>query len=160
MHDFSDAVADLFRQSQESPMKEISGNNVIDSMKAAQEKCYSLDDYFRCFSALNLLNAAIKTPKWKKLLTYSFIKGNATRLWTHCIYHPTKGLDFYYNAGENVLYFKIYGVVFSYHNVTQNSKAQLFSEAAEQSPIEWPGVRLQRFPVELWELSMESSHRP
>lgn len=129
-------------------------------MKAAQEKCYSLDDYFRCFSALNLLNAAIKTPKWKKLLTYSFIKGNATRLWTHCIYHPTKGLDFYYNAGENVLYFKIYGVVFSYHNVTQNSKAQLFSEAAEQSPIEWPGVRLQRFPVELWELSMESSHRP
>jgi len=109
---------------------------------------------------LNLLNAAIKTPNWKKLLTYSFIKGHATRLWTHCIYHPTKGLDFYYNAGENVLYFKIYGVVFSYHNVTRNSKAQLFSEAAEQSPIVWPGVRLQRFPVELWELSMESSHRP
>lgn len=61
---------------------------------------------------------------------------------------------------ETVLYFKIYGVVFIYHNVTRNSKAQLFSEAAEQSPIVWPGVRLQRFPVELWELSMESSHRP
>ena len=160
MRDVSDVVAHLFKRSQISQMKEISGDNVIDAMKAAQEKCYTLDDYFRCFSALNLLNAAIKTPNWKKLLTYSFIKGHATRLWTHCIYHPTKGLDFYYNAGENVLYFKIYGVVFSYHNVTRNSKAQLFSEAAEQSPIVWPGIRLQRFPVELWELSMESSHRP
>ena len=97
MRDFSTIVASLFRQSQESQMKEITGNNVIDAMRVAQENCYSLDDYFRCFSALNLLNAAIKIPKWKKLLTYSFIKGHATRLWTHCIYHPAKGLDFYYN---------------------------------------------------------------
>ena len=159
MRDFSDAVADLFKRSQVSQMKEISGNNVIDAMKAAQEKCYNLDDYFSCFAALNLLNAAIKTPNWKKLLTYSFIKGHATRLWTHCIYHPTKGLEFYYNAEENVLYFKIYGVVFSYHNVNQNSKAQLLYEASQQNPIEWPGIRLQKFPVELWEMSLNVSNR-
>lgn len=158
MRDFSTIVVSLFRQSQESQMKEITGNNVIDAMRVAQENCYSLDDYFRCFSALNLLNAAIKIPKWKKLLTYSFIKGHATRLWTHCIYHPAKGLDFYYNTEDNVLYFRIYGVVFSYHNVTQNSKAKLFSEASKHTPIEWPGIRLQKFPVELWELSEGVSH--
>lgn len=158
MRDFSALVADLFLKSQSEQMKAISGNNVIDAMRMAQENCYTLDDYFQCFSALNLLNAAIKTKKWKQLLTYSFIKGYATRLWTHCIYHPIKGLDYYYNDDENVLYFKIYGVVFSYHNVTQNSKAQLFSKASEHIPIEWPGIRLQKFPVELWELSLSLKH--
>lgn len=153
MRDYAHTVAELFQQSQTSPMKEITGNNVIDAMRIAQGNCYSLDDYFRSFASLNLLNAAIKTQKWKKLLTYSFIKGYASRLWTHCIYHPIKGLEYYYNSEENVLYFRIYGVVFSFHNVTKNTKAQLFSEASKQAPIEWPGIRLQKFPVELWDLA-------
>ena len=157
MRDYSHTVTELFQQSQACPMKEITGNNVIDAMRIAQGNCYSLDDYFRAFASLNLLNAAIKTQKWKRLLTYTFIKGYATPLWTHCIYHPLKGLEYYYNSEGNVLYFRIYGVVFSFHYVSKNRDALLFSEASKQVPIEWPGIRLQKFPVELWELAMDLS---
>ena len=154
MKDYSAIVTTLNRKSETGPMKAITGNDVLLSMQIAQRDCYSLDDYFTAFCALNLLNAAIKKPEWKKLLRYGFIKGYATRLWNHCIYHPVKGLEYYFAPEEDVLYFRLYGVVFSYHNVSKNTRALSAIDPATVTPIEWPGIRLQKFPVEMLDLAL------
>ena len=103
---------------------------------------HNTDEVFLHLCALNLLNAAIKTEKFKDHLSYDLIKSNAAKLIT--IIDSLKKEDiisYYFNKDEYCLYFEVGGVVFSFHHVPLTSE---ILKASFSNPIIWPGIRLQK----------------
>ncbi|MBD5262484.1 MAG: hypothetical protein HDS39_00210 [Bacteroides sp.] len=106
------------------------------------------DDACRYLCALNLLNAAIKKPDFKKALSYALIKCNAGVLVGKIDQLDGSAASYYYNMEERCLYYEIYGVIFSFHDVRYSPELQ---KASSASPIEWSGIRLQRIAQPLME---------
>ena len=129
---------------------------ITEALGVASEECDTRDSFFRALSALNLLNSAIKDKRWKCQLSYGFIKGRATDLFEEWIANPVKGVKAYYDGKERAVFFEVDGVVFSYHNIRLSDATRSFIKSAANRPIEWPGIRLQRIPVELFELALAS----
>lgn len=107
----------------------------------------------KVLASLNLLNAAIKDPRWKDRLTYTFIKGNAAKLFDIVHEKPECMTKCSYDTQENVLFFEVNDIVFSFHYVPMTEKLSAFIGSNENTPIEWGGIRLQKIPVELFILA-------
>lgn len=120
-----------------SPMAVNTAINVVKFHYVKNEK-----DLFYYLAAINLLNAAIKMKKYKKSLSYRFIKGKA-RVITECVIarKQFKGVNFYYSAGENCLYVKVLDVIFSFHYVDETPF--ILNIASAMPPIKWSGIKLQ-----------------
>ena len=129
---------------------------ITEALGVASEECDTRDSFFRALSALNLLNSAIKDKRWKCQLSYGFIKGRATDLFEEWIANPVKGVKAYYDGKERAVFFEVDGVVFSYHNIRLSDATRSFIKSAANRPIEWPVIRLQWIPVELFELALAS----
>mgnify|MGYP000219510488 CR=1 FL=1 len=111
------------------------------------------NEYFMVLSALNLLNSAIKDTHWKHDLSYGFIKGKAAELFEKWIKVPVEGVNAYYNSQEGAVFFSVDGVVFSYHRIKLSEKIRSLIQTSGNKPITWTGVRLQKIPVELFDLA-------
>ena len=107
-------------------------------------------------SALNLLNSAIKDKRWKRQLSYGFIKGQASSLFEQWVEEPVEGVKAFYDGKEGAVFFDVDGVVFSYHCIRLTDSLRSFIKSAANKPIAWQGIRLQRIPVELFDLALAS----
>jgi hypothetical protein len=111
------------------------------------------DEVFLHLCALNLLNAAIKTEEFKDHLSYDLIKSNAAKLITIIdILKKEDILSYYFSKDEYCLYFKVGGIVFSFHHVPLTSG---ILKASFASAIIWPGIRLQKIAQPLLNLALK-----
>lgn len=111
------------------------------------------DEVFLQLCALNLLNAAIKTETYKDHLSYDLIKSNAAKLVKAIDGLKEDNISYYYNKEEYCLYFKLNGIVFSFHHVPLTSE---ILKASFASPISWPGIRLQKIAHPLLNYAINS----
>ncbi len=129
---------------------------IKDAIHVARNRCYVKEDYFRVLSALNLQNAAIKDKRWKHKLSYAFIKGRAAALFNQWISHQIVGVCAYYDVVEGVVLFNVDGIIFSFHRIGLSERVRDFIRMKGNKQIVWNGIRLQKIPVELFNLAMAS----
>ena len=111
-------------------------------------------DTFRILAALNLLNAAIKLPWGKRLVSYNYIKGMAAKLFVHLTLHPQPHTHIYYSPQEQVTYFRILGVQISFHYLPHSKVLQMLQRQYPAEPQVWDGLRLQEVALELFRLAV------
>lgn len=106
---------------------------------------------FTIIAALNLLNAAIKIEDYKSMLDYGYIKSNVSKVLDYFISNEDKfgDCEIFYDMDHGCLYFKIFDVVFGFHQVKETTK--LINIAGGREPIIWPGIRLQRIAQSVYE---------
>ena len=146
----------IYRENENRTDKGIDEMIITEALDVATENCDTQEGFFRVLSALNLLNSAIKDRRWKLKLSYGFIKGRAADLFDKWIKKTVEGVLAYYDEREGAVFFEVYGVVFSYHNIRLSERIHSFIRSEANRPIAWQGIRLQRIPVELFDLAMAS----
>ena len=115
-------------------------------------RIYRRRDVLLYLASINLLNAAIKQEPYKQELNYGFIKGKALLVAKIIITrYRYDDINYYYNPEEKCLYIEVYDVVFSFHNVLEDSL--MIETAAKAEKIVWPEIRLQRIAMPLFELA-------
>ena len=133
--------------------------NVVDEAMDVINKINVTDanSLFYFLSAINLLNAAIKTEKYKSRLFYEFIKTRVSAVADCVLKNATSFYDskLYYNKNQKCLYFEVYGVIFSFHQIKETK--QILIVAANNPPITWTGVRLQRIAQNIFLFAKEQS---
>lgn len=149
-------VERIYRENEYRTDKGLNDVIIAEAMSESNRPCRTKEDYFRVLSALNLLNAAIKDKRWKHQLSYGFIKGHAAKLFEHWITSPIDDVKAYYNETEGAVFFNVDGVVFSYHRIPFSDCIRSFIHSINNQPISWNGIRLQKIPVELFELAKVS----
>lgn len=131
--------------------------NVVDEAMGVINKINVTDDnsLFYFLSAINLLNAAIKTEKYKSRLFYEFIKTRVSAVADCVLKNATSFYDskLYYDKNQKCLYFEVYGVIFSFHQIKETK--QILIVAANNPPITWTGVRLQRIAQNIFLFAKE-----
>lgn len=150
---YTDRICHLFIRSLTEPMKEITDKEIKSAKKILYRfnAIYDTNHLFLVLSAINLLNAAIKKKEYKKKLGYSLIKTKASLLLELLIKGDSMNcVTYYYNAEEKCMYVKVYGVIFSFHNI---SESDIILNTAPQNIIEWTGIKLQAIPIEVFELA-------
>lgn len=158
--DLSGIIADLHKNTEEQNMSfDISQDDIDDSVSILKHhRVNNIKDVFLFLSAINLLNAAIKRPEYKKKLGYGFVKGKALILAKIIITrYKYNDVLYYYNVEEKCLYISVYGVVFSFHNVRE--EVYITKHASCQKKIIWPGIRLQKIAQPLLSLAKEIYHK-
>lgn len=115
-------------------------------------RCYlpsDAHDTFALLAALNLLNAIIKLPWGRSVLTYSYIKTTVAQLYDYLATYPVAGVSIYHDADKRITYFSVMGVQVSFHYVN-------FTHAPRHLGTRqtWDGIRLQLIGVELLELAL------
>ena len=66
------------------------------------------------------------------------------------------GVKACYDSNEKAVFFEVDGVVFSYHNISLSDTIQFLIRSAANKLIERPDIRLQKIPVELFDLALAS----
>ena len=149
-------IAKTYFDSLTKPVKEITFANVkkAENILRNFNGIINTKQLFLILAAINLLNAAIKKDEFKKDLTYSFIKSKATILLEHLIEMDSlQHVSYFYNREEKCMYVKVYGIIFSFHHITESET--ILNNIQEK--IEWEGIRLQRIAVEVYELALKNS---
>lgn len=102
------------------------------------------DSLFYFLAAMNLLNAAIKTAKHKSQLFYGFIKTRVSKITDLILQNPSfyTNTSVYYDDKQRCIYFDVYGVIFSFHQVQETKLIK--NIASKNDRIQWTGIRLQR----------------
>ncbi len=70
-------VERIYRENENMTDRGIDEMVITEALGVATEECDTQEGFFRVLSALNLLNSAIKDKRWKRQLSYGFIKGRA-----------------------------------------------------------------------------------
>lgn len=152
-------IAEYQKIDLEAPIAPISRASVDEAIKILRKlKIYRTRDVFLYLSAINLLNAAVKQAEYKNELSYGFIKGYvvlATRIIIARFQNDT--IRYYYSTDEKCLYFEVFGVVFSFHNIYEDP--QIIKTLTKAEKIVWPGIRLQRIATPLFELAKIVYHQ-
>jgi hypothetical protein len=134
-------------------------NNAIEIIEK-QENLNSKRGVFLILASLNLLNAAIKQLEFKKLLSYGFIKTRVTKLFEYLILNEDKKLvsQVYYSVKEKCLYFKIYGMILSFHDIYgAHGLIQTFAFSSKNKLIEWDGISKQAIASELFSVAKKNT---
>ena len=153
---YHNQVTKIYLDSLTKPVKEITFADVRKAENILRN-FYSIgntNQLFLVLAAINLLNAAIKKNEFKKDLTYSFIKSKATILLEHLIgMDSLQNVSYFYNREEKCIYVKVYGVIFSFHHITESET--ILNNI--QDKIEWEGIRLQKIAIEVYELAQKNN---
>lgn len=153
-------VETIYAKNMDRTDKGINDIIITEALAEATKSCNDSNEYFMVLSALNLLNSAIKDKRWKHDLSYGFIKGRAADLFEKWIKTPVEGVSAYYNSKEGAVFFSVDGVVFSYHRIRLSERIRNFIQSPGNQPIPWNGVRLQKIPVELFDLAKAARRHP
>lgn len=148
-------IKQIYLNSLTLPVKEItsadirSAENILRNFNSIS----NTNQLFLVLAAINLLNAAIKKNEFKKDLTYSFIKSKATMLLELLIEMDSlQHVSYFYDREEKCMYVKVYGVIFSFHYITESET--ILNNI--QDKIEWEGIRLQKIAIEVYELALKN----
>lgn len=148
LDDISKSISEWNRQAVNGKIFEIESDSVSKALLIVQNMNISTKtDVFVYLCALNLLNAAIKTPEFKQTLSYSTIKPNAGRLIREIDNLKDCSITYYYSKEEACLYIKIENVIFSFHQVPLTSE---ILKASFSNPIQWSGIRLQKIAQQIF----------
>ena len=156
MSEVSNHIEELYNQLADRDSMPISEKAVNRAIRYIDN--FKLEDsasLFLIVSALNLLNAAIKKDNLKSALYYGYIKSNVNKAAEFYLSNQDKfdGCSVYYDQNCKCFYFDILGVVFSFHQVKETTP--IVTVAANNTPIEWPGIRLQRIAQQVFEFGMQ-----
>ena len=145
MSEISEHIFSLYNQLKQNENQHID-DYVVDEAVSAINNTKPTDSYslFYILAAVNLLNAAIKVKRHKSQLFYGFVKTQVSELADSYLINPEKfeNVAVYYDNKQKCIYFDVYGVIFSFHQI-QESKL-IKNIASNNEPIIWAGIRLQR----------------
>lgn len=151
MNQISEDIFKLYNQLEGDECQPID-SNVVDEAVAIINSSNAEDSkvLFLLLSAINLLNAAIKTEKHKSQLFYGFIKTKVSKIADAIILSPSSYEDtsIFYDSAQKCMYFEVFGVIFSFHQIMETKLIK--NVAAKNTPIQWTGVRLQRIAQNLF----------
>lgn len=151
MNQISEDIFKLYNQLEGDECQPID-SNVVDEAVAIINSSNAEDSkvLFLLLSAINLLNAAIKTEKHKSQLFYGFIKTKVSKIADAIILSPSTYEDtsIFYDSAQKCMYFEVFGVIFSFHQIMETKLIK--NVAAKNTPIQWTGVRLQRIAQNLF----------
>ncbi len=103
----------------------------------------------KLLAALNLLNAAVKLEAFKPLVSYKYVKGMCAYLLYFLLVKPTGNIDIWLDRIQNITYFRVMGVQFSFHFVPLFRALRGELTKACLTPQVWDGLRLQQIAVEV-----------
>lgn len=134
----------------------ISENNVLKAQEIIKRNAYSKVDFFTILASINLLNAAIKRPEFKKQVSYIEIKGNVSRVLNYLISLKINkyDIDFSINPVEKCAYIEIFNLQFSFHNIYINEKINTFIASERNNIKPWKEIRLQKIAGEIFNLAL------
>lgn len=155
-----DRIEELKKQAMNTDfVTEISETNVLKAQQIIQNNAYSTVEFFKILASINLLNAAIKKPEFKKQISYNEIKGNVSRVLHYLISLKINkyDLDFSINPVEKCAYIEIFNLQFSFHNININEKINAFIESERNNIKPWKEIRLQKIAGEIFNLALTLS---
>jgi hypothetical protein len=138
-------------------------NTIITSENVVKAKGYinrtpeSTEELFLIVCAMNLINAGIKTKKFKEYIHYGMLKPRVSKLLLGILEDTDRQFDiqFYINASQQCAYIEIYDIQFGFHNITIYEKLKDFINSLENKPLEWKGIRLQKIANELFNYAVK-----
>ena len=160
MSTISEHIFSLYNQLKDNESQHID-DYVIDEAVSVVKNTELTDSYslFYILAAVNLLNTAIKVERYKSQLFYGFIKSKISKLADISLVNPEKfeAVAIYYDNNQKCIYFDVYGVIFSFHQI-QESK-YIKNIASNNEPIIWAGIRLQRIAQSVFTYAKEIYER-
>lgn len=154
MNQISVDIIKLYNQLEGDESLPIDGSMVDDAISVINNRsAFDPNTLFLLLSAINLLNAAVKTEKYKSQLYYGFIKAKVSKIADTIIQNPTSfdGTSLFYDNVQKCMYFEVFGVIFSFHQILETKLIK--NVASKKTPIQWTGVRLQRIAQSVYELA-------
>lgn len=135
----------------------ITSENVIQAKDHLNRKPETTEDLFLIVCSMNLINAAIKTKKFKELINYGMLKPKVSKLLLGILEDKDNHfeVEFYINPSQQCAYIEICGLQFGFHNITIYEKLKDFINSVENKPVEWKGVRLQKIANELFDYAVK-----
>lgn len=125
-------------------------NTILDAKKVLDTmQIHNTYSIFYYLSAVNLLNTAIKISTNRNILNYSYVKGKAKAIVEYLILcKKFDDVAYFYNKEEKCLYISVYELIFSFHQIEESYL--ILHDASKQTPIIWPGIRLQLIALQLY----------
>ena len=130
----------------------ITSENVIKAKEHLNRKPETTEDLFLIVCSMNLINAAIKTKKFKELINYGMLKPKVSKLLLGILEDKDNHFDvqFYINPSQQCAYIEICELQFGFHNITIYDKLKDYINSPENIPVEWKGIRMQKIANELF----------
>lgn len=154
MNQISEDIIKIYNQLEGDESLPIDGGMVDEAISVINNRnAFDTNTLFLLLSAINLLNAAVKTEKHKSQLYYGFIKTKVSKIADTIIQNPTPFADtsLFYDNVQKCMYFEVFGVIFSFHQILETKLIK--NVASKKTPIQWTGVRLQRIAQSVYELA-------
>ena len=154
MNQISEDIIKLYDQLEGDESQPINGSIVDEAISVINNRsAIDSNSLFLLLSALNLLNAAVKTEKHKSQLYYGFIKSKVSKIADVIIQDPASfaSTSLFYDSVQKCMYFEVFGVIFSFHQIFETKLIK--NVASKNTPIQWTGVRLQRIAQRVYELA-------
>lgn len=154
MNQISEDIIKLYDQLEGDESQPIDGSIVDEAISVINNRsAIDSNSLFLLLSALNLLNAAVKTEKHKSKLYYGFIKSKVSKIADVIIQDPASfaSTSLFYDSVQKCMYFEVFGVIFSFHQIFETKLIK--NVASKNTPIQWTGVRLQRIAQRVYELA-------
>ena len=154
MNQISEDIIKLYDQLEGDESQPIDGSIVDEAISVINNRsAIDSNSLFLLLSALNLLNAAVKTEKHKSQLYYGFIKSKVSKIADVIIQDPASfaNTSLFYDSVQKCMYFEVFGVIFSFHQIFETKLIK--NVASKNTPIQWTGVRLQRIAQRVYELA-------
>lgn len=131
-------------------------NEVEEAVKQIIRTVRTKNDAFLVLCSLNLLNAAVKIDEYKELIGYGLIKPAVSKFIQFCMVSSNDLVDeVYYNAKEQCVYIRCFGIQFSFHNIDTKRISPNIVSSISNETVEWDKVRLQPIALELYILANE-----
>ena len=110
---------------------------------------FHTDSVRRIVVALNLLNAAVKQPWGRRVVSYRYIKGMVAHLFLHLLLHPVDNVSLYWDYHDDIVYIRIGKLQMSFHHVPFTTSVKLLILRARLPRQKWDGVQHQQEAVRL-----------
>ena len=125
MNQISEDIIKLYDQLEGNESQPIDGSIVDEAISVINNRsAIDSNSLFLLLSALNLLNAAVKTEKHKSQLYYGFIKSKVSKIADVIIQDPASfaSTSLFYDSVQKCMYFEVFGVIFSFHQIFETNK--------------------------------------
>ena len=131
-------------------------NQIIHSKEIISNNPTSTHQLFQILCAMNLINAALKKREFKKEVYYGMLKPKVSKLLKFILENNIIKFDieFYIDQLDHCAYIEVYGLQFSFHNITIDEKLKEFINSSQNKPKIWKGIRLQNIAGELFDYSI------
>lgn len=156
MSKISEYIFSLHSQLKENESQHID-DHVVDEAVSVVNNTKLTDSYsfFYIISAVNLINAAIKLERFKAKLSYDLITSKVSIFADTYLNNPQffEDISVYYDKNQKCIYFDVYGVIFSFHNIRETYLIK--NVASNKERIIWVGIRLQRIAQRVFSYAKE-----